>query len=276
MFKYSKILVILLVSFLSSITPSQSIDTNMLSTDIESLDQLPPDYKLEINSIKPIPYLNLDRVSPLKDVPQHILESWEPSNLKLKKYMIVKSMNFLDYSLEGFNLNFKDYLVGEKANSSKPYYFSAFWNVIWDSAELILSTRHFDGGYGVILEIPPQLILETYPEDTATLPHGGLLNRIREGGDVDEIVTSISSWSRVHFPFLTPDDMITNTRGRNEIKFVHKGIYEGKEYRVKITGLFYRAIPDSADRVIDSETIEKLQMIARELNIPLIPLPLNY
>src|SRR5262249_11768696 len=153
--------------------------------------------------------------------------------------------------------------------ASQKSYFTGLWESLWLSASLV-NPHKFPavGSYGVILDIPPQLILKTYQLDSTTPVHSDLMERASRGEDLNQFVRDYivhsGCWNstmvtdehggpipkRIYAPgetddsphFMTPDEMIT--RGRplkhNEIKFVPKGIDKGIEYRIGLSGIWYR------------------------------------
>jgi hypothetical protein len=224
--------------------------------------------------------------------------------------MIVMGLDFLNFTPDGFINQYPGYLkVADKnLEDFKPFYFAGLWSSLWLSASLVNPTKYpVVNTYGVVLEIPPQLIVATYQLDSTTPKHSDLLQKIEKREDLYEFIEECLSWEGTYnyemyteikengemefksrrifangesedsHPFMTPEEMIGRGRpyAHHELKFLPQAIYKNQKYEVKLVALWYKDLPyghPMARTIADEETVIKLKNIAVELNLSLLPL----
>ncbi len=281
-----------------------------VASEFSQQDKLPESYQSS-HKLKSKPVrITLDKIGHLDGVEQPRQLSWDSNNLTAGNLLIVQGIHFLEHSESGL-LNYfpKYYKTPHKPLIDTPstqYYFSGFWNAAWNSASLVSPKKRAAASYyGVVLEIPVQLILKTYQLDSTTPMHSELISASKgEQSAIDQFVTNylknpgcrnsrmyedetgdfqservFAPGETIHsHPFMTPEEMIT--RGRlfehNEIKYAPVGVYKGVEYRVKIKGIFYKDTEFGKGMVMGYQatpktTVNKLSIVSNETGLPLYP-----
>lgn len=286
--------------------PEENIEAVNVTAGHNSYKSMPLEYQPPIEKLKKLPRLDLDKINAHAGVSLERLNSWESDKLRQGNFMLIQGINFLDFSSSGFMESFTDYfkLNGDVFND-KAFYFLGLWKCLWLSCSLVHPTKFpACGNYGIVLEIPPQLILKTYQLDSTTPVNSELMHKVKNGEDLNRYVgdylacpgcfNSVMEMDESGMPtsrrvfaegesedsnaFMTPEEMIK--RGRllehNEIKFVPKGKYQGKKYNVRIVGLWYTDIPRGTGMCSIPATSEdilvKLRLVAADLSIDLLPL----
>lgn len=293
----------------SSLAMEEESDVFTSRPGHSSTATMPREYQCDYELLKPLPSLNLDIISPHEDVPSDRLDSWKPKEVASQGFMIVMGLNFLNFDSDGFKRLVPGHIGIEAVmtETQKPFYFAGLWNSLWLSASLVSKTKYpTAGSYGIVLEIPPQLILKTYQLDSTTMTHSALVEKGLSGADINQVAKNHLDHDGVYnsemifesnvmgsrrifadgetidsHPFMTPKEMIG--RGRqfehNEIKFIPKARYQGKCYETKISGIWYK---DKLwgnmmqSPVLDYATIIQLREISNDLGIELIPLSQGY
>lgn len=265
-------------------------------------DDLPSKYKLSVSPDSPLPALNLDVVNPHATVPSERLSSWCPETIQEKGYMTIHGCDFLNHTWMGFSERFPGFnSVDLSEEGSQKFYFSGLWDHLCLSASLVNKDKYACWGeYGLVLDIPPSLILATYPKDATTMTHDRLIREhIPYGRDPSEFFkeyliecpslhhtyemseSGCGSYrvfapgeSEDSHPFMTPDEMIVRGRSdeHNELKIVPKW---GGSF-IKIRGFWYLDV-DIGKGMMRKEppsfsVIEELKQVARDLGIDLIKL----
>jgi hypothetical protein len=307
----------LLVLFVT-LCPLHSIGATASST-VRSMDDLPPAYHHLMTRSASGYQIDLDRLNHLEKVDEERLDSWSLENLNKGNFLIVQGINFLEHTYEGFYGRWKDRFEPLESiavpDDSKPYMFSGFWEPIWASASLVNPSKYpTAGSYGVVLDIPPPLIVATYQLDSTTLTHSDIFGKdardpIPDETDLTDHIKkymleypgcynsemfcyrddegNVQSGSKRIYAegetddspaFMTPNEMITRGRPKehNEIKYVPRGRYKGEDYAVGIKGIWYVDKPSGEGMMrkepLDSSRLAQLNLIARQLNIDLVPI----
>ena len=296
-----------------SITLVLSISCAMAGgyTDAE---QLPMNYRHSFTQKENVPHIDMTQLHHHQDVPNDRLSQWNPENLRQSGFMTLIGVNFLNFSQRGFA---QQYGHKYKCNSSDSYdetpdshyFLSGFWDAVWLSGSLVNVEKYpACGTYGLVLDIPPQLILKTFQLDSTTLTHGDVINRYTTTAELTENAKNFLSYEgyynsrmvstydekgmlmphaeRIYAPgetkdsptFMTPGEMITRGRPNehNELKFIPKAYYGGATYSVKITGFWYQDEDRPGGMFVrqklDDATLRQLKTIANDLELPLLPL----
>ncbi len=268
----------------------------------DSNESLPEEYRHRyVNKIPPM-RIDLDKLDSFDGVPEDRLHQWSNDNLEQKGFMVVHASNFLGHNENGFISLYPDRFEVTKETSTTPdkkYFISGLWESSLLSASLVNKDKYPVAGiYGLILKIPPELIIRTYQLDSTTYTHGQLKEIIKAENikDIEKYLKESLELSvynaemgvgRIFAPgetedspdFMTPEEMIS--RGRpyehNEVKFVPVGKYKGIDYRVQIKGIFYKDRKFNEPGIMEldlptEEEIAALLEVGRELGLPVVPL----
>lgn len=286
---------------------SETINTNTISTQNSmngvTPDTLPPKYSLE-KYRKDVWPLDLTLIKEKYPVDRTIKKEWQPKSLLKQNCMIVTGSNFFEFDpnkeVKNFSLFFN---APSKKLSEEKGYFSTLWDRGLMSASLICTNSPYAAAdYGLILSVPPELILRTYTSDAVT--SGGKLLYQYKSKSPEELEEYLDKYAmnsyagrtphlydmQLDMPIIPLNDLrgITqNNQSHNEIYIAPRGVIKNKQFKMQVIGFFVnteamkkefsppkgwpkeQSFPGQP-KYTNVEKMNKLKKVAADLNLPIV------
>ncbi len=248
-------LVALQASFSMETKSSGHMSGDIQQTSIHGITPktIPPKYSLE-NLRKDSWVMDLSFIKKKYPISLATEQEWSTKSLLANKCFIYHGIDFLEFDidrvLEEYSSFFNrpsELVAGDKA------YFSSLWDRGVLSTSLVCADTPFAAGnYGLILDVPPQLIIRTYTSDAVTSGGGGIRQYRNSPEELNNFLDMhvINSYGGVNphqydkqssTPLIPVTELRSITqmnKGHNEVFIAPRGMVEGKPFEIKIIGIF--------------------------------------
>jgi hypothetical protein len=266
-------------------------------------EKLPKDYSLE-DLRKDSFTIDLSFIRQKYPVSAATVNEWKTKSLVSKKCIIFHAIDFLEFDINRLLDEYSDFFV-KPSNSEVLTDEKAYFNTLWDKGVLSVSLVCADapfvaGKYGLILEVPPQLILRTYTSDAVTPRPGSYfrndyeaINEFLEKSIINGYAgNNPHAYDKQLHTILPLEELRRITKDKemyNEIVIAPRGRLNGKLFEIKLIGFLINdpsmkqefSIPSGhpkdepfpgKPKYSNAETVRKIKEISLRLNLPILSL----
>ena len=263
---------------------------------------IPPKYSLE-DLRKDSWAIDLSDIKKKYPISSATEQEWNTKSLLANKCFIYHGIDFLEFDIDRVLTEYSSFFdKPSKLVSGDKAYFGSLWDRGVLSTSLVCGEAPFAAGkYGLILDVPPQLIIRTYTSDAVTTGGSGLRqyrnNPEEMSNYLDKYVINSYAGKNPHYydkqtgtPIIPPMELRSITqqnKGHNEVFIAPRGIVDGKLFEMKIIGFL---VNDHAMQIefspptgwpkdqhfpgqpkhTNTEALEMLKKIAYEVKLPII------
>ena len=263
---------------------------------------IPPKYSLE-NLRKDSWAMDLSFIKKKYPISLATEQEWSTKSLLANKCFIYHGIDFLNFDIDRVLTEYSyAFDKPSKLVSGEKAYFGSLWDRGVLSTSLVCEEAPFAAGnYGLILEVPPQLIIRTYTSDAVTTGGSNLqqYSNNAEGLNnyLDKYVLNSYAGIKPHpydkqsaLPLIPVSELRNITQKNasyNEVFIAPRGMVDGKLFEMKIIGFF---IDDQAmqtefsippqwpkdqpfpgqPKYTNADKVRMLKEIASEFKIPII------